>query len=178
MNTILGMSKRLLSLNLITPTQFNVIQDPMQYIPGNCAQLLDPAFYNNAIGLTSFDNGLGQAMLIGGGQCSAVLTLVITQIYNTIVTVGQINPFIYDELGIPESLMTALYYEYLTYSDGYALMTTWSWGSLMVGEGQSAGLCISQDNITPGSFVSCWTIQKENGSYKRNKSYLIDPALL
>ena len=42
----------------------------------------------------------------------------------------------------------------------------------------SAGLCISQEDLFPGSYASCWSVTKLGGKYEDNRSYLIDPLLL
>jgi hypothetical protein len=44
---------------------------------------------------TNFGGISGGAVLAGGGECAVAITLVATQMYNAIKTIGYITPAIY-----------------------------------------------------------------------------------
>ena len=179
MNTIFQISNILLATGILNSTELSIISDPLSYLPPACSSLINPSSLGQlAPSISKFDGFAGQAFLIGGGECAIEITALVTQMYNAINVLGSISPSIYQAIGVSKSTLQVMYTQWLSYTDGYALVTSWTWPSASVPDYQSAGLCINQDNLKPGSLSSCWTVTKVNGVYQSNRSYLLDKLLL
>ena len=126
---------------------------------------------------TTFDNGNGTVLLIGGMAC-----------WKEIVdTLEDADEFVRDKLAAfddaeinPHSFGLPTLEEYSDmidkipeYTDGYLLFSTWQWPRQAVAPGEQAGLCLQQGE---DNYASCWAFQKNyDGWYdKANESYLVD----
>lgn len=59
------------------------------------------------------------------------------------------------------------------------LGTMWSWSKEDVKAGESAGLCIGQNETNFDRYMSCWSVTKgADLKYERNRSYLVRPITL
>ena len=63
------------------------------------------------------------------------------------------------------------------YTSGHLLVTSWRWNTADVQPGDSAGLCIGDQDDSKGAYWSCWEYKKrEDGQFDdMPKSYLINP---
>ena len=64
------------------------------------------------------------------------------------------------------------------YTAGHLMVTSWRWRSHEVEPGQSAGLCIGEQDDAKGAYWSCWEYQRrEDGGWDdMPKAYLVNPA--
>jgi len=57
------------------------------------------------------------------------LSNYIATTYQSIKLAGLVSPSVYDRIGMSQSELDRIYNNYIDYTDGYILATTWSWPS-------------------------------------------------
>ena len=71
------------------------------------------------------------------------ITAAATLAYHVITAYALIDPGILFKLGINSTDILTKIYEYaLIYTDGYILISSWSWAPEKVANGEEAGCCI------------------------------------
>jgi len=63
------------------------------------------------------------------------------------------------------------------YTGGHLMVTSWRWNTADVKPGQSAGLCVGDQDDATGAYWSCWEYKmREDGGWDdMPKAYLINP---
>ena len=96
MNSLFQISNVLISAGLLNSTQLSIFTNPEELLPSACVSLFNPSNISEAFpAYTNFGGIRGGAVLAGGGECAIAVTLVASQMYNAIKTIGSITPTIY-----------------------------------------------------------------------------------
>merc|ERR1711934_957619 len=151
----------------------------------SCSEQLD----RNAVDVgyeTWFDQGQGVIYLVGGEQCwNEVMEgikqgdEIVSQTLQDMEKQGEDTQNWMKDTGIPS------YEDYVgmrdmvtDYTAGHLMVTSWRWRSHEVEPGQSAGLCIGEQDDAKGAYWSCWEYQRrEDGGWDdMPKAYLVNPA--
>lgn len=147
--------------------------------PVTCMQQLE----NFAVDIgeaTAFDDGRGGVIVTGGEACWNSLLDMLKSVDDmaSLQLPMLLQQGIYPQsIGLPTpEEYAAMVVELEDYTDGYAMITSWSWPAEAVpNAGDQAGLCIGK---TEDEQLSCWawTRKDEYGYEATSRSYRVDPG--
>jgi hypothetical protein len=140
-----------MAIQLTQPT------DASNLLPGSCLSFITEQEYLDFASAATFNSGLGQVVLAGDDCCLSEVADLAKTAFMALQVAGAISPTVYEKLGTSEEQVNDIYNKVFGYTDGYMLMTSWSWPDSEVSEGDTVGLCITQFSTEN---ASCWGLTK------------------